>query len=119
MMTTKEVADEFYGLAQTGDFAKIVAELYSPDCESTEAGSDGKQETVKGLDALKKKGTKFNEAVEEMHGGHSSRPVVSADYFAVSMGMDVTMKGESRKQMDEIALYKVKDGKIISEQFFY
>jgi limonene-1,2-epoxide hydrolase len=35
------------------------------------------------------------------------------------MGMDVTMKGPGRVQMDEIAVYEVKDGKIVKEQFFY
>jgi ketosteroid isomerase-like protein len=33
--------------------------------------------------------------------------------------MDVTMKGQGRMKMDEIAVYGVKDGKIVSEQFFY
>jgi hypothetical protein len=31
----------------------------------------------------------------------------------------VTMKGSGRMKMDEIALYEVKDGKIVKEQFFY
>jgi hypothetical protein len=33
--------------------------------------------------------------------------------------MDVTMKGQGRMNMDEIAVYEVKDGKIVKEQFFY
>jgi len=35
------------------------------------------------------------------------------------MGMDVTMKGAPRMNMDEICLYEVKDGKIIREEFFF
>jgi hypothetical protein len=35
------------------------------------------------------------------------------------MGMDVTLKGAGRVNMDEIAVYEVKDGKITKEQFFY
>jgi len=35
------------------------------------------------------------------------------------MGMDITMKGQSRMQMDEVAVYEVKDGKIVTEQFFF
>jgi len=35
------------------------------------------------------------------------------------MGMDCTYKGMGRQKMDEIALYEVKDGKIVKEQFFY
>jgi len=33
--------------------------------------------------------------------------------------MDVTMKGMGRLNMDELIVYHVKDGKIVSEQYFY
>ena len=36
-----------------------------------------------------------------------------------AMGMDVTMKGMGRQKMDELAVYEVKDGKIVKEQFFF
>jgi len=32
--------------------------------------------------------------------------------------MDVTMKGQARSSFEELCVYRVKDGKIISEQFF-
>ena len=31
----------------------------------------------------------------------------------------VTIKGAGRTKMDEIAVYEVKDGKIVKEQFFF
>jgi hypothetical protein len=37
----------------------------------------------------------------------------------MEMGMDVTMKGAGRMNMAEMCKYEVKDGKIISEAFFY
>lgn len=118
-MTTKEVAARFDKYSQTGAWDKIVSELYAEDCESIEPGTDPHLRSAKGLDAIREKGEKFNEMVEEMHGGFCSPAVVAGDYFSVAMGMDVTMKGAGRQQMEEIALYKVKDGKIVSEQFFY
>ena len=54
-----------------------------------------------------------------MHGGFSSDPVVGGNFFSVAMGMDATMKGMGRVKMDEIAVYEVKDGKIVKEQFFF
>jgi hypothetical protein len=33
--------------------------------------------------------------------------------------MDVSLKDQGRVKMDEIALYEVQDGKIVSEQFFF
>lgn len=74
---------------------------------------------AEGIDAIKKKGETFGQMVEEMHGGFSKEPQVAGNHFAVAMGMDVTMKGAGRMQMDEIAVYEVKDGKIVKEQFFY
>jgi limonene-1,2-epoxide hydrolase len=35
------------------------------------------------------------------------------------MGRDVTFKGKPRMQLDEVAVFEVKDGKIVLEQFFY
>ena len=57
--------------------------------------------------------------VEEMHSGFVSDLVVGGNFISCAMGMDVTMKGMGRMQMDEIAVYEVKEGKIISEQFFF
>jgi len=54
-----------------------------------------------------------------MHRGYSAPHVVGGNFFSVAMGMDVTMKGAGRVKMDEIAVCEVKDGKIVSEQFFY
>ena len=76
-------------------------------------------QSAEGLSAIKEKGKRFDEMVEEMHGGYSSAPVVGGRFFSVAMGMDCTMKGMSRQKMDEIAVYEVKDGKIVKEQFFY
>jgi len=57
--------------------------------------------------------------IEEMHGGYTNAPIVAGNFFACTMGMDVTVKGQPRAAMDEVAVYQVKDGKIISEQFFH
>ena len=56
---------------------------------------------------------------EEMHGGYSTTPVVAGFFFTLPMGTDVMMKGAGRVKMDEIAVYEVKEGKIIREQFFF
>ncbi len=86
--------------------------------EPPEAASQGLQ-NAEGLDAIKKKAIEFNNMVEEIHGGFTSKPVVGGNFFSVAMGMDVTMKGAGRMNMDEIAVYEVKDGKIVKEQFFF
>ncbi len=120
-MTTQEVANRFMELSKEGKFDVIQDELYSSDCESIEPDSAiGAGLThAKGIDAIKEKGKKFNETIEEMHGGYTGDPIIAGNYFSVAMGFDATMKGMGRMKMDEIAVYEVKDGKITKEQFFF
>ncbi|HOZ50283.1 MAG TPA: nuclear transport factor 2 family protein [Chitinophagaceae bacterium] len=117
-MTTQEVANRFYELAQEGKFDEILSTLFSKDAKSIEP-QVGPFQSVEGLDAIVEKGKVFNSQIEEMHGGFTNPPIVAGNFFACTMGMDVTMKGHPRMNMEEVAVYEVKDGKIISEQFFF
>jgi hypothetical protein len=119
VMTTQEIADRFSELAEQGKWNEIQDELFSDDVESVEPPHSQGLKSAKGREALKKKAEEFNNTVEEMHGGYASKPVVGGSYFSVAMGMDATMKGMGRMKMDEIAVYEVKNGKIVKEQFFF
>jgi ketosteroid isomerase-like protein len=119
VMTTKEVASRLSELFKENKWTQIQDELFSADAKSVEPAHSPGLQTVEGLDNIKKKGEQFNAMVEEMHGGWVGDPIVGGNYIAVSMGMDVTMKGAGRMNMEEICLYEVKDGKIVREEFFY
>ena len=119
VMTTQEVANRFHELSQSGQWDKIQEELFAENAKSIEPQDSPGMKSVEGIAAIKEKGKQFGEMVEEMHGGYTSAPVVGGRFFSVAMGMDVTYKGMGRQKMDEIALYEVKDGKIVKEQFFY
>jgi hypothetical protein len=119
VMTTQDVANRLHELFKENKWMEAQQELFSEDAESIEPAHSPGLQTVKGLDAIKKKGEEFNNMVEEMHGGYVSEPLVAGTYIAVAMGIDATYKGMGRQKMDEIALYEVKDGKIVKEQFFY
>lgn len=119
-MTTLDVATRYKELDQQGLYHLITDELYGSDCESIEPSTSlGLPQHVKGMTAIREKGKLFGELVEEMFGGYCSDPVVGGNFFSVAMGMDVKMKGQPRMQIDEIAVFEVKDGKIVKEQFFY
>ena len=122
VMTTQEIADRFYQLSQQYNWEGIQAELFSDDAESIEpahVAEHGGVVHAKGREALAGKGKTFQENTEEFHGGFSGKPIVAGNYFAVPMGMDITMKGMGRMNMEEIAWYEVRNGKIVKEQFFY
>ena len=119
VMTTQEIANRMYELLKENKWVEVQQELFSDDAESIEPpGSPGLQ-SVKGIDAVKKKGEDFSNMIEEVHGGYTGEPIVAGNYIAIAMGFDATMKGMGRQKMDEIAVYEVKDGKIVKEQFFY
>ena len=119
VMTTQDVANRFHELSQSGQWNQIQEELFADNAVSIEPENSPGLKTVEGIEGIKQKGKQFEESVEEMHGGYTSEPLVAGNHFTVAMGMDVTMKGMGRMKMDEIAVYEVKDGKIVKEQFFY
>jgi ketosteroid isomerase-like protein len=119
LMTTQEIANRLSELFEQNDMTRIHDELFSDDAESIEPAKMPGNQTAKGREAIRAKGVQFNSLVEEMHGGYVGKPIVAGNHIAVAMGIDATMKGMGRSKMDEIVLYEVKDGKIVSEQFFF
>lgn len=117
-LTTAQVADQFYKLAQQGKFDEIQDELYDENAKSIEPAHSGWQ-SVEGLDNIKAKAVQWQETIEEVHGGYTNAPQVAGNFFSCVMGMDVTLKGQPRMKLDEIAVYEVRDGKIVLEQFFF
>jgi ketosteroid isomerase-like protein len=117
-MTTKEIADRLVALCRQGDFATAQSELFADDVVSIEPYSTPafEKETT-GKQAITEKGEKWNAMVQEMHAMEVSDALVASNSFACTMRMDVTMKEGGRMDMTELCVYKVKDGKIISEEF--
>jgi hypothetical protein len=119
-MTTKEVADELVKMCSVGNFQEAVKTLYSPDIVSMEAGAPpgGSRET-KGITAVAAKGEWWN-ANHEVHSASVEGPLVGGTHFSVVFKLDVTFKPQSKRfTIEEVAVYKVVDGKIVYEEFFY
>jgi limonene-1,2-epoxide hydrolase len=117
-MTTQEVADKFFEWSQMGKFDLIVDELYDENVKSLEPANSNWQ-NVQGIDNIRTKAQQWQSMIEEMHGGYTNKPEVAGNFFSCIMGMDVTMKGQPRMKLDEVAVYEVKNGKIVLEQFFF
>jgi hypothetical protein len=119
-MTTQEVASKLVELCSQGKFMEAIQSLYSQDIVSVEAaaGPDGSREMT-GLQAVIGKATWWGEN-HEVHGASVEGPLVSGSHFCVRFKMDVTFKPSgNRMNLDELAVYQVKDGKIAREEFFY
>jgi len=118
-MTTQEVANRLVELCRQGKIEETLHELFAANAISTEANASMGPQVVEGLTAIIGKSKMFQSMVEEFHGAKISDPLIAGNYFSISWSLDVTMKGQSRMLMEEICVYKVDEGKIVSEQFFY
>jgi hypothetical protein len=118
-MTTQEIANRLVELCRQGQYETAQKELYADDAISIEPPGNPMSGTVHGLDAIIAKGHQFQAGVEEIHGGSVSDPIVAGNVFAATIVIDATFKGMGRMAMEEVAAYKVKDGKIVSEEFIY
>jgi ketosteroid isomerase-like protein len=120
-MYTQQVAERLVALCREGKYEQAQDELYADDAASVEmeGSPGGTLGNVKGLDAIREKGRKWGEDVEAIHGGTMSDPVIAGDWFSVASSLDATYKSMGRMPMQEICVYRVRDGKIVHEQFFY
>lgn len=119
VMTTQDVANRMNELFRENKWEQVQDELYAEDAISIEPEQAQGLKTVKGIAAIKQKAKDFNAMIEEMHGGWHSEPIVAGNFISFGMGMDVTLKGMGHMKMDEIAVYEVKNGKVVKEQFFF
>ncbi len=119
-MTTAEIAARLVTLCRQQQWEPAQRELYAADATSTEPyEAPGFPKETAGLDGIIAKGHRFVAGIETMHAMTVSDPLVADGVFAVTMSMDVTMKGQPRMQMSELCVYEVKNGKIVAERFFF
>lgn len=118
-MTTQEIATRLAGFCAKGDWEKAQRELYAENAISIEPEeTPAFAKETKGLTAIIEKGKKFDAMVEEVHSISVSEPLIGGDAIAMVLNMDMTMKERGRMNMSEVCVYVVRDGKIVSEQFF-
>ena len=120
-MNTEQIAKRLVELCRKGEYEQAQRELYAQDAVSIEmpgapAGALG---DAKGLGAIYEKGRKWAEGLEAVHASNVSDPIVAGNWFSTAFSMDMTFKGRGRTQIEEIGVYHVRDGKVVSEQFFY
>jgi hypothetical protein len=118
-MTTKEIAARFNELAQQEKWFEIQDELFADKVKSIDPSGSPYFGYAEGKASVRKKGEDFVSRITAFHGASTTEPVVAGNHFAVGREVDITLQGHGRVQMKEIMLYEVKDGQIVSEQFFY
>lgn len=119
LMKTEDIAKRLVTLCRDAKWEAAQTELFAADAVSIEPEATPLfSKETKGLPAILEKGRKFESIVEKYHSVEVSEPVVATGSFACVMKLDITMKGKGRMPMQELCVYEVKDGKIVSEQFY-
>lgn len=95
-------------------------ELYAEDAISIEPeATGGFEKETKGLQNIIRKGELFTDLIEASYGVKVSEPLIAGNSIAFTLTMDTKFKGRDRSTFEELCVYVVKDGKVISEQFFF
>jgi ketosteroid isomerase-like protein len=118
-----DVGRELVELCRAGKHLEAVDALYGNNVVSIEVRGDANMPArMEGIDAIRGKNKWWLEN-HEVHGGDVKGPFPHGDRFIVFMNIDVTPKtgpfAGKRMQFQEEALYTVRDGKIVQEEFFY
>ena len=119
-MKTMEIARKLVELCGQGKHLEALDALFADDMVSVEAmAMQGMDREVRGREAVKAKGEWWVNN-HEVHSANITGPWPHGDRFVVGFQYDITNKPSGmRMQMDEVALYTVRDGKIVREEFFY
>ena len=118
-MTVREVAARFHELARHEKWFDIQDELFAENVRSIEPPTSQGLPNAAGKAAVRKKGEALVSQVEAVHASSTTEPVVGGNFFAVGRELDMTVRGAGRTQMNEVMVYEVRHGQIVSEQFFY
>jgi hypothetical protein len=119
VQTTQQIAARFNELAQQEKWFEIQDEFFADNVKSIEPDHSPYFKNVEGKAFVRKKGEDWVAKVEGANKLSTTDPIVAGNHFAVGRFVDITVKGFGNVMIDQIMLYEVKDGKIVSEQFFY
>ncbi|HEX3436155.1 MAG TPA: nuclear transport factor 2 family protein [Pseudacidobacterium sp.] len=119
-MSIADIANDLVALCREDKNLEAVDKYYSNDIVSVEsASSTDMPAEMKGIEAIRGK-NKWWLDNHTIHSQEVNGPYVGKDQFAVEFKIDFTNKPSGKRiRLSEMALYTVKDGKIVHEHFYY
>jgi hypothetical protein len=116
MKTIHQIADRLISLCREQKFVEAYKELYGEEAESIDP-MYSLMPPARGLITLIEREKQFlaKATINEIK---ISEPLISGKYFAIHIHMDFNIEDRGRKIVDELAVYNVKGGKIVRQQFF-
>ncbi len=115
MNTIIEIANRLSSLCTDHKFVEAYTELFSEHAVSIDPIY--KNQPLTGLADLIEREKAFL-AANKVLDVKISEPLVAGSHFSVVLSMDFTTSEQIRRSIEEICVYKVENGKIVSQQFF-
>lgn len=117
-MNTEQVAQKVVELVRKQAWREALDALYDKDVVSVEAQTtDGSSPETRGKEGVRGKIDWWLDAMQ-VHSFKGNGSFVAHDRFVVQYDADVTDKSsKQRRQLSEVGVYTVKNGKIIREEF--
>jgi SnoaL-like domain len=117
-MNTEQVAQKVVEFVRKQAWYEALDTLYDKDVVSVEARTmDGSSPETRGKEGVRGKIDWWVDAME-VHSFKANGPFVAHDRFVVQYDADVTDKNsKERRQLSEVGVYTVKNGKIVREEF--
>jgi hypothetical protein len=115
MKTIKEIAQRLIFLLERKQFRQALEELFDENVESIDP-INRDQPPIKKLSALIEREKLFlsNVTIDEIK---ISPALFASTYFTITLTMLFSVEGKETR-LDEICVYQVRSGKIVSQQFF-
>lgn len=116
-MTNLERLQDLYGRMAQGQMMEVFEQYYADDVTIVEANGEVRQ----GKDAQRKALHEWAASIKEMHGGGQGEAMSNeaAGTTSIESWMEATFQDGNRWKMEEIAVQKWEDGKIVHERFYY
>lgn len=116
MHDIKQIAERLIKLCSEQKFVEAYRELFGEEAESIDPLYPI-MPPARGLITLIEREKQFL-AKAQIHNITMSEPLITGSHFAVKLSMDFTHEERGRISMEELCVYHVKNGKIMSQQFF-
>lgn len=123
MDDAKSIGKKLVEFCRNGLNLDAIKTLYSEDITSVEAmAMADRPAEIRGIEKVTAKNKWWYDS-HHIHHASAEGPFPHGDRFAVIFHYEVTPKAGpfegKRNKFDEVALYTVKNGKIVREEFFY
>lgn len=116
-MTNKERCQDLYNQCAQGRMMEAFEQYYADDVQVVEATGEVREGKAAQREAL----VKWQGSIQELHGAGSGNVMSDEDtgMTSIESWVEATFEGGFRMKMEEVAVQKWQDGKIVHERFYY